>query len=616
LSGQTLDDFHLLRRLGQGGMGQVYLAEQRSLKRRVALKLLKADLAANPTSLQRFKAEAEAVARATHANIVQVYAIGEAAGVHYMALEYVEGRNLRDYLAKKGPPEITLALSIMRQVAAALQRAGELGLIHRDIKPENILLTRKGEVKVADFGLSRCFADTAPPLHLTQTGVTMGTPLYMSPEQIEGRPLDPRTDIYSFGVTCYHMLAGQPPYRGESAYQVAVQHVQARPVPLQEVRRDLPAELCALVHKMMAKEPDQRYQTCRELLKDLNRLRDVHAAIKPPPIQGPPAAPVAAAPPEPVSASAPRSPGRMTAAVALTLALALATGALLAWLNRPSREPSPALPGVELADDVVEALFSQQAREQFLRQAVQQYANPGSDRTRLELGLRHCLELGLLYLEQRRLDKADRFFTGLMDNPHNIRAYRTLGRVGHAIVLAFQDQPGESNRLFVQLASDKMPEADRFEKVRFLFNNANLRYMIARALEHNAANQQARGEPFPAELEYLRKPPSPSILPGGPRRAPGERGAHAPRARVDLARYCPRLSDFSRASADMPALSTTMFPSVLILMAPRRSTTGASSFWLPARMVTSPLACSNPSLSSCARSFAPSAFFAVMVTCA
>src|SRR5947209_4810054 len=157
LTGRTLADFRVLSKLGQGGMGQVYLAEQGSLKRKVALKILKADQAINPTALQRFKSEAEAVARVAHANIVQVYAIGEAHGLHYMALEYVEGRTLHEYLSKKGPPNLAGALNLMRQVAAALQRAGELGIIHRDIKPDNILLTRQGQIKVADFGLSRCF---------------------------------------------------------------------------------------------------------------------------------------------------------------------------------------------------------------------------------------------------------------------------------------------------------------------------------------------------------------------------------------------------------------------------------------------------------------------------
>src|SRR5262245_60941421 len=250
LVGRTLGDFFVVRRLGQGGMGQVFLADQLSLKRRVALKFLRPEHLANQTALKRFQAEAEAVARVTHANIGQVYAVGEADGLHYMALEYVEGRTLRDYLSKKGPLDIPVAISVMRQVAAALQRASELGIIHRDIKPENILLTRKGEVKVADFGLSRCLAPEQQPLHLTQSGVTMGTPLYMSPEQVEGRPVDPRTDIYSFGVTCYHMLAGHPPFHGQTAFQVALQHVQSEPVPLETIRPDLPVELCGIIKKM------------------------------------------------------------------------------------------------------------------------------------------------------------------------------------------------------------------------------------------------------------------------------------------------------------------------------------------------------------------------------
>src|SRR5215207_10138842 len=238
LTGRTLGEFQLIRRIGQGAMGQVYLARQISLKRQVAVKILKAELAANETSLRRFQQEAEAVARINHANIVQIYFIGHADGLHYMALEYVEGKNLRDFLSRKGPPDFPVALNIMRQVAMALQRASELGFVHRDIKPENILLTRKGEVKVADFGLSRVLEGERPALHLTQSGVTMGTPLYMSPEQVEGKSVDPRTDIYSFGVTCYHMLAGHPPFRGSTAFEVALAHVQKAPEPLSRVRPD------------------------------------------------------------------------------------------------------------------------------------------------------------------------------------------------------------------------------------------------------------------------------------------------------------------------------------------------------------------------------------------
>src|SRR5262245_14685712 len=273
LVGRTLGDFFVVRRLGQGGMGQVFLADQLSLKRRVALKFLRPEHLANQTALKRFRAEAEAVARVTHANIVQVYAVGEADGLHYMALEYVEGRTLRDYLAKKGSLDVPIALSVMRQVAAALQRASESGIVHRDIKPENILLTRKGEVKVADFGLSRRVLQNDENLNLTQSNTTLGTPLYMSPEQVQGKPVDPRSDIYSFGVTCYHMFAGRPPFRGETAIEVALHHIQSEPPPLQEIRPDLPAELVALVNRMMCKDPTGRPQTGREILRELGGVR-------------------------------------------------------------------------------------------------------------------------------------------------------------------------------------------------------------------------------------------------------------------------------------------------------------------------------------------------------
>src|SRR5580700_3361063 len=261
LTGRTLGDYQILRRLGVGGMGHVYLARQLSLKREVALKLLRDDLNNNPTALMRFQAEAEAVAKLNHPNIVHIHQMGEAEGLRYMALEYVEGRNLRDHLARKGPPDLPVTLSIVRQVVLAIQQAHEHGIVHRDIKPENILVTRKVEVKVTDFGLSRYFSGETPALNLTQSGITLGTPLYMSPEQVQGHVVDHRSDIYSFGVTCYHMLVGEPPFKGQTPFEVALQHVQNAPQPLLEIRSDLPPELCAVVHKMMAKKPEDRYQT-------------------------------------------------------------------------------------------------------------------------------------------------------------------------------------------------------------------------------------------------------------------------------------------------------------------------------------------------------------------
>ena len=271
------------RKIGAGGMGQVYLARQLSLKRDVALKLLRDDLTANPTALLRFQAEAEAVARLNHANIVQVYAVGEHAGLRYMALEFVDGRNLREYLARKGPPDLPVALAVMRQVAAALQKAHENGVVHRDIKPENILVTRKAEVKVTDFGLSRFFGPAEPGVNITQSGVTVGTPLYISPEQAQGHAVDHRSDIYSFGVTCYHLLAGEPPFTGQTAVEVALKHITDAPRPLADVRPDLPADVCGLVHKMMAKAAAERPQTARDIGRDIARIREPPPPPPPPP---------------------------------------------------------------------------------------------------------------------------------------------------------------------------------------------------------------------------------------------------------------------------------------------------------------------------------------------
>ena len=275
LSGRELGDFRLLRRLGRGAMAEVYLAEQSLLRRRVAVKILKPDLANDQTYLRRFEREAQAAASLVHANIVQIYEVGHVGRLHFIAQEYVQGQNLREWISRNGPPDLPHALSVMRQVAAALAKAAEQGVVHRDVKPENIMLTPSGEVKVTDFGLAR-IAREGEALDLTRIGITLGTPLYMSPEQVEGKPLDHRSDLYSFGVTCYQMLSGSPPFCGETALGVAVQHLKKQPQPLENHRPDLPAALCRLVHKMLAKEPEQRCQSALEVLRELRRLHVEH----------------------------------------------------------------------------------------------------------------------------------------------------------------------------------------------------------------------------------------------------------------------------------------------------------------------------------------------------
>ncbi len=270
LTGQTLGNYLLIRRLGRGGMADVYLSQQTGLNRPVAIKILRRELARDRRYVHRFHREAEAAAGLIQANIVQIYEVGEFDDLHFIAQEYVRGQNLRQYLNRFQTVEPVLAVSIIRQVALALQRACEQGVIHRDIKPENIMLAPNGEVKVTDFGLARIMDDNRTDL--TQIGITMGTPLYMSPEQAEGSRVDARSDIYSLGITAYHMLAGQPPFEGENALTIAVQHVKQEPPPLEMLRPDLPKGLCAMVHKMMAKLPGDRFQHPSQLLKELRTL--------------------------------------------------------------------------------------------------------------------------------------------------------------------------------------------------------------------------------------------------------------------------------------------------------------------------------------------------------
>ena len=245
LSGSRLGDFEVERLIGRGGMGEVYLGQQISLNREVAIKVLRPDLLTNATYLRRFEVEAWSAAKLNHPNIVTIYLLGDVEGLRFIVMEYVRGTNLREYLLKKGRADLPLGLSIMRQAGMAVGAAGEVGLVHRDIKPENLLITKKGLVKVADFGLSRDLDDTDHDV--TQPGVTIGTPLYMSPEQARGLAMDHRSDLYSLGVTFYHLFAGNPPFRAETALALAMKHVTDRPIDLAVHRPDLPPELIKLV---------------------------------------------------------------------------------------------------------------------------------------------------------------------------------------------------------------------------------------------------------------------------------------------------------------------------------------------------------------------------------
>lgn len=521
LTGSTLGEYRVVRKLGQGGMGQVYLARQLSLKREVALKILRKELAENATALRRFQAEAEAVARVTHANIVQVYTVGEADGLRFMALEYVEGRNLKEYIARKGTPELPQALSVLRQIAAALQRAGEAGLVHRDIKPENVLVTRKGEVKVTDFGLSRILSGDELPLNLTQSGMTLGTPLYMSPEQVQGQPVDHRSDLYSFGVTAYHLLAGEPPFSGTSPFDVAIKHVQAEPPLLATVRPDLPADLCGIVHKLMAKRPEDRYQTAREVIRDLARIQKGLSTAQP---SGDAASTLVTSGPGivvPLSTSYVDSPQLPPASTVSQPALRKRTGwnryfivvALMAlfaalgwWIGGmfPPELPTAAtytgLPTARPPEPV------RSSRERALREKLESRSTKPTEL------FDAALELGILMVRERRLDDAEQVFQQLeqerYDRPLAGKAVGgpavLAGRLGQAVVLAFRDQPKESLELFEQiLVGSPRPQYRLLEPL--LLEHPRFAEIVGDALNRNATSLPPPGK-LPARLEWLRTP--------------------------------------------------------------------------------------------------------------
>ena len=516
-SGTTVGEFAVLRKIGQGGMGQVYLARQQSLKRDVALKILKADLAENVTALKRFRAEAEAVARITHANIVQVYSVGEENGLHFMALEFVEGRNLRDYLARKGPPELPVALAIVRQIAAALQRANELGLVHRDIKPENILVTRKAEVKVADFGLSRFFAGDAASVNLTQSGVTLGTPLYMSPEQVRGEATDHRSDLYSFGVTCYHLLSGEPPFKGRTAFDVTIQHVQNEAVSLAALRPDLPADLCAMVHKLMAKRVEDRYQSARDVIRDLGKIREglplgpnVTSAIPAASyfagmsvVQGPTPSALAST----VFLGPPPQSSRWGKGIAYAMALAGA-GFATAYAWPKGRTATPTNGVVERSADRIVS-----TRELDLKAKIDNRATTGEDL------LSATIEIGLLCVQERRWADAEAIFKDL-ESEKNVRiprpqeqAFVLAGKLGRAIVLAQQDRAKESTALFLEAlarnrAGAELPKGGRNLPAAaaaqgFFLRHPDLSKAVAEAIARNAENSSRE-----SKLDWLRSPGS------------------------------------------------------------------------------------------------------------
>ena len=262
--------YEVERSVGRGGMAEVFLARDVLLDRPVVLKVLFPEFATDPSFVERFRREAQAAANLSHPNIVAVYDWGTLNNTYFIAMEYVAGTTLADLLKEKGSLSPSQASDIALEVASALGFAHENGVVHRDIKPGNILISNSGQVKVADFGIARALG-AAVEDGLTQTGSVMGTATYLSPEQAQGAQPDPRSDLYSLGVTMYEMVAGKAPFVGDTPVAVTYQHVHAMPTPLHDLKTDVSLDFEAIVAKCMAKSPKRRYESASALRDDIRR---------------------------------------------------------------------------------------------------------------------------------------------------------------------------------------------------------------------------------------------------------------------------------------------------------------------------------------------------------
>ena len=271
---KQLGPYKILKKIGEGGMGAVYLADDTSVGRKVALKVLPKKFASDQTFLARFRREAKATGKLNHVNIVTAYTTGEDMGVHYYAMEFCEGEPLDAKLNREKALTWDKAIEVTMQVARGLKHAHENGLSHRDIKPANILLTTSGVTKILDLGLSKNISD-AEQSFATQTGVAMGTPHYISPEQARGdKSIDGRTDIYSLGATLYHLITGQTPFQGSTGAMIMMKHITEQLPNPQDINEDIPEGVVLVIQRMMSKEPDDRYRDCAELLRDLELVID------------------------------------------------------------------------------------------------------------------------------------------------------------------------------------------------------------------------------------------------------------------------------------------------------------------------------------------------------
>jgi len=260
--------YQVLKELGRGGMGIVFQAHDKQLNEQVALKIISPVLSNDPESLERLKREVSSARRISHPNIIRIYDIGETNGLHFVSMEFFPGQSLKEYIRNSGALSLIQGSHIVLQICEGLEAAHWQRIIHRDLKSQNILIDPTGNVKIIDFGLAR----SSYMEGMTATGLILGTPEYMSPEQVSGKKTDERADIYSFGIILYEIFTGKLPFRGESAISVGFQQIRDEPPRPRDVNPQIPEELERIILKALQKDPNKRYVSIRELRQDFEKL--------------------------------------------------------------------------------------------------------------------------------------------------------------------------------------------------------------------------------------------------------------------------------------------------------------------------------------------------------
>ncbi|TWU50520.1 Serine/threonine-protein kinase PknB [Rubripirellula tenax] len=461
LVGTRIGDYQVLRKLGRGGMADVYAARHLSLGRDVALKVLRSEFARDKEYVERFRREARAAAKLNHPNIVQVFDVGSANNAQFIAQELIDGENLREGLDRRGVLSPEEAVRVLIDVASALEVASEAGITHRDIKPENIMRSSRGSIKVADFGLARVGGGNADVsgANLTRAGLTMGTPRYMSPEQVQGVTADARSDLYSLGVSMYHLLAGRPPFEADDPLALAVMHLHETPMPLDRARNrrdadgdpDLPEWLIAVIARMMNKAPQDRFQSPGELLDAVRNEASTST------LDGFGIGTAAATTRLQRAADDARRQRRRKGTrilVATMLPLACGAAAVLFAYQQTEKDLSELLrPGqVSKADSIQEQYFVAVNRnDEAGWRAVSQHYLPSENSTNAHFHAKAMLQLSRFFVDQNQFKKADVVLKSVLSDPAVDRVVQVVALVERCKLLRASNETAE-----LQVAKDQL----------------------------------------------------------------------------------------------------------------------------------------------------------------